>query len=403
LRLIFQRAGQNLPMSEFSVSYHIRADDPREVQQKLRHAKLSGIVFGPANGWLTFVPYANAAAFKNSDGPRFADQLCRLTGQAVLHYYYAEDHGWTFALARADAPLIQYACWWDPAPTLERDQLDVRALAKFAPLDALEPLLRSFDRTAAAEAQPASRFAELLGLPAYQWLSPALAQSHTEDLLGQGGRKLGTKPPSTAVRLQVPPNRKVSLARSDLSGREALDIIRTFMTRFQAPWHVAGLATYGVIQPDGRGVWRVTYRRGESGDLIGVSLWGDGRLAFHGDSVPDHLLAHLVARALRLPDVWLDSTDIAEIVARLPIPDGLVRPRVGLMALRSSSDAPLLWNVHFQGDRGSEGEFASWNVYVDAATGEVPLQTLNRRVGYVITPARRRIRDGDWEDLPDPE
>jgi hypothetical protein len=390
-------------MSEFSVSYHIRADDPREVQQKLRHAKLSGIVFGPANGWLTFVPYANLAAFKNSDGPRFADQLCRLTGQAVLHYCFAEDHGWTFALARADAPLVQYACWWDPAPVLERDQLDVRALAQFAQPDALEPLLRSFDRKAAAEAQPASRFAELLGLPAYQWLSPELAQSHTEDLLKLGGRKLGTKPPSTAARLQVPPNRKVSLARSDLSGREALDIIRTFMTGFEAPWHLAGLATYGVIRPNGRGQWQVTYRRGESGDLIDVSLWGDGRLIFRGFSAPDHMLEHLVARALHLPEVWLDSTGVAEIVARLPVPDGLVRPHVGLMALTSFNNAPLLWDVYFSCDRGSEGEFASWHVYVDAATGEVSLQTLNRRAGHVISPARRRIRDGDWEDLPDPE
>jgi hypothetical protein len=43
-------------MSEFSISFHIRFGDGHE--ELLRAAKLSGVTFGPANGWLTFVPYA---------------------------------------------------------------------------------------------------------------------------------------------------------------------------------------------------------------------------------------------------------------------------------------------------------------------------------------------------------
>jgi hypothetical protein len=198
-------------MSEFSISYHVRVGERREVQKVLREAKLSGVIFGPANGWLTFVPYADSAQYRNADGPRFADRLSRLTGLAVLHYCYAEDHGWTFALARVDRPLVQFACWWDPRPTVERDQFDPLALAPFASLELLEPLLRSFESKEAMTAQPAYGFSELLGLPAYQWLSPEHAQHHTQDLLEQGGRKLGTRPAGAATRLRLPPNRKIEL------------------------------------------------------------------------------------------------------------------------------------------------------------------------------------------------
>ncbi|MDB5620160.1 MAG: hypothetical protein JWQ24_4398, partial [Tardiphaga sp.] len=109
-------------MSEFSVSYHVRVGDSGEAQKRLRHAKLSGVIFGPANGWLTFVPYADSARYRKADGPGFADYLSGLTGLSFLHYCYAEDHGWTFALARAERPLVQFACWWNPRPTIARDQ-----------------------------------------------------------------------------------------------------------------------------------------------------------------------------------------------------------------------------------------------------------------------------------------
>jgi hypothetical protein len=149
-------------MSEFSISYHVRADDGREVQKLLRHAKVAGVTFGPAKGWLTIVPYAESSQYRNEGGPRFADYLSKLTGVTTLHYCYAEDHGWTFALARANRPLVQFACWWDPSPTVERDQFDPLALLPLVKLDLVEPLLRSFDAKEAMSAQPAYRFAELL-------------------------------------------------------------------------------------------------------------------------------------------------------------------------------------------------------------------------------------------------
>jgi hypothetical protein len=101
---------QRFDMSEFSISFHIRVNDSDDVEARLLRAKLSGLVFGPANGWLTFVPYGGANPFAYVDGDWFAENLSNVTGCPVLSYCYGEDRGWTFSLVRPDQPLIKYAC-----------------------------------------------------------------------------------------------------------------------------------------------------------------------------------------------------------------------------------------------------------------------------------------------------
>jgi hypothetical protein len=389
-------------MSEFSVSYHVRVGDSREVQKLLRQAKLSGVIFGPANGWLTFVPYADSAKYRNAEGLAFADFLSRLTGLPILHYCYAEDHGWTFALARADYPSVRFACWWDPRPTVERDQFDPLVLAPFVATDLLEPLLRSFEHNEAVHAQPAYQFAELLGLPAYKWLSPEVAQDHTQDLLDQAGRKLGTKPAGAATRLRLPPNRQIALPEPHLSARDALDLIAPFMAQFEPPWRLTMLSTYGFRLPDGRGIWQARWRYGDSGDTVQVVLLQDGRLSFHADTAPSHA-THLLMKAMDLPERWLDSTDIAEIVARLPVPNGFAGSSLGAMTLRSFIDHPHLWEILIPGDHNGEKPFASWTIYLDAVSGDVLAEHLGRKVDYQVVPARQRLKDGDWMDVSHPD
>jgi hypothetical protein len=385
-------------MSEFSISYHIRVDESRDATKLLRQAKLSGVSFGPANGWLTFVPYADLAKYRNADGPRFAEDVSRLTCLPVLHYCYVEDHGWTFALARVGHPLVSFGCWWDPKPTVERDQFDPLALAPIVPPDLLEPLLRSFDQQEAAQAQPAYRFAELLGLPAYKWLSPDLAQDHGQDLLNQGGRKLGTKPVGTATRLQVPPSRQLTLPQPYLSAREALNLIVPFMVPFKSPWSLTMLSTYGFCQPDGRGIWQARWRHGDSGTTVQVVLMDDGRLTFRADTTPSNA-THLLMQPVHLPEKWVDSTEIAEIITRLPVPNGFAMPRWGSMTLKSFPDRPHVWEILFASDRNSVEPFVSWAVYLDAASGDVMAEHLGQRIDYAIVPVRQRLRGGDWLDV----
>jgi hypothetical protein len=389
-------------MSEFSTSYHVRVGDSDAAQKLLRQAKLSGVIFGPANGWLTFVPYANLAKYRNADGPRFADYLSKLTGLAVLYYCYAEDHGWTFALAHADRPLVQFACWWDSLPTVERDQFDPLALAPIIVPELLEPLLGAFDHNEAVQVEPAYRFAELLGLPAYKWLSPELAQEQTQDLLDQAGRKFGKKPSTTAARLRLPPNRQIALPQPYLSAREALNLIVPFMARFKPPWSLTMLSTYGCRLSDGRGIWQARWRYGDSGDTVQVVLMQDGRLSFRADMTPSYATDHLM-KPMDLPERWLDSTDIAAIEARLPVPQGFARASLGSMTLRSFNDHPHLWEILTPGDQQGVEPFASWTVYLDAVSGNVLAEELGQKVDYEIVPARLRLRNGDWVDLSHPD
>jgi hypothetical protein len=360
-----------------------------------------GLVFGPKGRWLTFVPYSNLPAYQRAEPDAFAADLSRVTGCPVLHYRYGEDHGWTFALARPRTALSRFACWWDPAPTVERNELDLDSLATFAPLTAIEPLLQSVDRQSASEEEPAYRFAELLGFPAYKWLSPDLAQRHTEDFLKEGGRKLGTKPQDISQRLQLPPPRQIALPRDDLSAREALFLIKPFAARFEHPWYLASIGSYGHIRGDGRGDWRPTYRCGT--DVVHLALIAKGlvgRLSFQGQSMPASVVGGLDG-AVPLPDEWLDSTDVAAIVARQDVPEGLGEVSLGLMSLTCRKGVLLHWTVYYCAtDRGKE--FTSWTLEVAAATGEILLESLGRLVGYAVVPARRRVQCGDWIDLTAP-
>jgi hypothetical protein len=385
-------------MSEFSTSYHIRVGDSHDVQKQLRQAKLSGLVFGPAHGWLTFVPYANLANYRNAEGASFAEHLARLTGLAVLHYSYAEDHGWTFALARPEGPLVKFACWWEPHPTVERDPFDSGAFASIVPPDAVEPLLRAFDQAEAMREQPAYRFAELLGLPAYKWLSPELAQEQTQDLLDQAGRKLGTKPPSAATRLRLPPDRQLALSQPYLSAREVFDLIAPFMARFKPPWRLTMLSSYGFLLPDGRGIWQARWRYGDGGDTVQVVLTRDGRLLFRAETTPSYV-THLLMNPVELPERWIDSTDIANIVAGLPVPNGFTWASGGTMTLRSFDDHPHLWECLISADRNGVEPFVLWTIYVDAVSGDVLAEQLSRKVDYGIIPARLRLKKGAWVDL----
>lgn len=384
-------------MSEFSVSYHIRLGEGSDVQKLLRQAKASGVVFGPANGWLTFIPYAGLAVYRDGGEARFADYLTKLTGLPVLYYCYAEDHGWSFALARKEEPLVQFACWWDPQLAVERDQFVPLALAPFVATEALEPLLRSFDNREAMQAQPAYRFGELLGLPAYEWLSPDLAQDHTQDLLERAGRKLGTKPASAAVRFQLPPNRKLTLPQPYLSAREALDFMVPFMAQFKPPWSLTMLSTYGFLLPEGRAIWQARWRYAESGDTVQAALLKDGRLCFKAESTPSYA-TELLMKAMHLPETFLDSTDIAAIIADQSVPTGFAG-RVGMMTLRSLDAHPHLWEVLLQGEVSDIHPFSAWTIYLDAVSGEVLVETLDRKIDYQHVRARVRVRNGDWTDV----
>ena len=394
-------------MSEFSESYHIRTDDADAdaVKKRLRNAKVTGITFGPKNDWLTFVPYEELKDYRDAGGSHgLAVRLSHLLNAPVLWYLHAEDHGWAFALARPRAPVCRFACWWDPAPGVERDQLELAALTSFAPREAIEPLLREFDIGAAFELRPAHRFAELLGLPAYKWLSPRLASNHTNDFLDMGGAKLGTKPPSAAEQFQLPPRRKLELPRPDLSAREALGIVRPFAQNLEGEgWCMASLESYGGVDRDGRAgnfAWRFAYAKLGTFAVIHTALSHSGNLSFSAGIPPAYLLGALSAR-LALPDDWLDSTQIADIIASEPLAEGLDDKYSLTMRLWPQEGAPFHWKVT---RTGVHHPGLTWQDFeVEASTGRINVETYRRVERNQTVEERWRSRTdgaGEWQTPP---
>jgi hypothetical protein len=395
-------------VSEFSASYHIRTTDQRVAQQRLRQAKISGIVFGPANGWLTFVPYANLDAFRSSGDPaNFAAPLSRILDAPVIYYNYAEDHGWGFALAQAGRCISRFACWWDPAAAIERELLDLEVLTPFGARTAIEPLLEPYGPGGDPEDTPAYHFAELLELPAYRWLSPDLAQRHTSDLLAQGGRKVGTKPRDTAEQMSLPPNRRLTLPRADLSAREALAIVEPFAAGFKSPWHLASLSGGGGIQDDGRnnprfGMWCFTYRDVAAGKAIDIRLYGMGSLSFQGDIMPSFTESN-VAGAAPLSNDWLDSTEIALIASRQEVPREVGELAPGsFMRLAPQKGMPLCWEITREALH-RDSDFRSWKLAIEATSGQVVFERLSRAFGAWIVPVRQRFGRDEWQAMPPPE
>lgn len=153
-------------MSEFSESYHLRSTDANEAVALLKRSGRKGYVFPPANGWVSFV--AENHNFEPDPAIVGANQ------GLLLHYVSAEDHGWSFALFESTAEKCRFSCQWendveiDPSRYVPANlglsglKIDDGELERIVSLDTIDDVIAE---------EPAKKFAELMGLPHYEWLS----------------------------------------------------------------------------------------------------------------------------------------------------------------------------------------------------------------------------------------
>jgi hypothetical protein len=66
------------------------------------------------------------------------------TGETVLQYEYAGDHGWSFTLVKPNQSMATFACGWDQEPPSVFDNLDRSALDGIVAASAIEPFLVAF-------------------------------------------------------------------------------------------------------------------------------------------------------------------------------------------------------------------------------------------------------------------
>ena len=154
-------------MSEFSESFHLRSDNQQDGENLLKRAGLTGAVFSPVRGWVTIVP--------ESELYEAVDQMVAANQDLLLHYLHAEDHGWQFALYKNNSIICQYECGWESELTINDSDLNQAALVPLLIEKSREKVLENIlyppDLNAVIMDPPAYRFANLVGLEHYEWLS----------------------------------------------------------------------------------------------------------------------------------------------------------------------------------------------------------------------------------------
>jgi hypothetical protein len=376
-------------VSEFSSSLHIRTLDAEDTEKVLMKAGYRGLVFGPRNGWLTFVPYADGNPAIDQV-PDFAPKLSEKARSTVLHYTYAEDHFWSFAIFDAGQAGCMFACGWDPKLEVDRERLDIMAVQALVPSKDIEPFLQN--RT--YEGYPSAyRFCEALGLPEYQWLSPLLVENDTPHFLKRGGRRLGRR--KLQKKTRPPEPIELTTPKGDLSAREALEIVRAHAPFLDACWVlylVQGSAHRGIDRTKPAAVqsdWQLVFLNEKTGERMNVQLFvkeSSGRMVFNSFNGPPEA---------GLPTNWIDSSQAVEIVSLFEIPKELERADIRALVLQRRTPGAIwkVWRGHYR---------ISWSIEIDALTGEV----LREAVGWAdegdnaVYDRRERLRGGAWRDIP---
>ena len=404
-------------MSEFSRSFHIRTSSASKTERCLREAKMSGLLFGPANGWLTFVPYPHSEGLPDiRDAVGAASAIALATGETVLQYEYAGDHGWSFTLLNPNQSTATFACGWDQEPPSVYDNLDRSVLDGIVAASAIEPFLVA--SRAAEDGTPiAYGFAEKLGLPAYRWLSPGYVERDAQRFIKAGARKMGRKPATT----ELPPPRKLNLPKPGLTAREALTQLKPMLKWCRPPW------TLRMVSGSSRQGWDFRYYNSELGETVQGYLFPNGNVSFKSlgreRSISDEEIARrraalradpryadLVKKAeaatagppirMALPDKWLDSDKVLAIAETVEAPEEVDNASLD-WHLSLQCGRPARWHIRARAD--SNATTLAWTIELDAQTGKLLREVLSRggagRDSWIVRPWRERIEGGPWKDV----
>jgi hypothetical protein len=165
-------------MSEFSESFHLRADDTAAGVALLERAGLPGWVLPAEGGWVTVVVERD---FTGEPEPA----LVAANDGVLLLYVNAEDHGWSLTAWDGTTEVSHYEAEWTDDIAADTSRLDVDALGarlggvEGADVDALRTILA--DDLSGLDVQevvrwvqignPGHRAAAAIGLTNVSWLS----------------------------------------------------------------------------------------------------------------------------------------------------------------------------------------------------------------------------------------
>lgn len=156
-------------MSEFSESYHLKADDINVGVKWLQTAGVGGFVFPAVNGWVTILP--DTEAFIPDE------ELIALSSGILFYYSKAEDFGWRFILYVNGQVVSSYSCAWmediEVQQTLDIPAFESVLGAVLSPLgsEKIAEIFEPSDINELLDSDPAGFVADKIGLTHYEWIS----------------------------------------------------------------------------------------------------------------------------------------------------------------------------------------------------------------------------------------
>lgn len=163
-------------MSEFSESFHLKNHSQGTAAAFLEKAGCEGYVYKEGNGWVTFL--------LEDSGDHVLDDLLSCNPGLLVHYAYAEDHGWELQVFFKDDLLFDYRCDWTDELQIDKNLYNLDVIEELVleygnSVERLDQLF-SFTGTGRLEEPPAYIVADLIGLEHYKWT--AAEYMNDEDL-----------------------------------------------------------------------------------------------------------------------------------------------------------------------------------------------------------------------------
>ncbi|MCT4611802.1 MAG: hypothetical protein N4A47_00365 [Clostridia bacterium] len=160
-------------MSEFSVTYHMRTKNIKEVEEMILKSGLDGVIIEKNNLWLSF---AISEEPENIHLPN--DKIVENSSGTLIFNVFAEDHGWALYIYEDGKQISKYEQDFDAAYSFERyvylREYNMNALSKimtgvsklYLPvimqISSLLPLGYNMKLS--------KKVASALNLPAYEWV-----------------------------------------------------------------------------------------------------------------------------------------------------------------------------------------------------------------------------------------
>jgi hypothetical protein len=163
-------------VSEFSDSFHLRANDPAGVVALLRAAGVAGSVFPAENGWVSFV-FERGSRIGTND---LAERVFAANKGLLVDYAYAADHGCWVSVYRGPERVARLIVSFEtPSHSFDRQAFRELGLLTPAGVDAIERWMRG-------EQRPHEYVvAEQLQLPRYKWFARRYeVEQPSEDAIG---------------------------------------------------------------------------------------------------------------------------------------------------------------------------------------------------------------------------